>query len=226
MSLQDTYHATIGSQHLELPIADLSDDLSIALLISVDHGVAFSAQAGRDLAGALADVDIDVVVSVATMGIPLAIETSRALGLDDYVILHKTKKIHLADGHSVAVKSITTNAEQRLILDRARTHKVEGKRVAIVDDVISTGGSISAALQLVRHVGGHPVALGCMVTEGSEWRDALGDDEVLVRSLGKIPIFHRASDGTLVEDWQGDLGQVGEHEARAERPGLRRRPMP
>jgi len=208
MSRQDTYLATVGSQRLELPIADLSDDLSIALLISVDHGVAFSAQAGQDLAAALGGIDIDVVVSVATMGIPLAIETSRALGLDDYVILHKTKKIHLADGHSVAVKSITTSAEQRLILDRARAHKVENKRVAIVDDVISTGGSISAALQLVRKVGGIPVALGCMVTEGTEWKDVLGDDAGLVRSLGKIPIFHRDADGSLVEDWQGDLGEL------------------
>ena len=73
--------------------------------------------------------------------------------------------------------------------------------MAIVDDVISTGGSISAALRLVRRVGGVPVALGCMVTEGAEWRDALGDDAQLVVSLGAIPLFRRTSDGSLCEVW-------------------------
>jgi adenine phosphoribosyltransferase len=201
MTTQDTYLATVGSQTLELPIADLSEDLSIALLISVDHGVAFSRRCGIDLAALLADRAIDVVASVATMGIPLAIETTRALGLDDYVILHKTKKIHLADGYFEPVTSITTDGEQRLILDRARAHRLEGKRVAVVDDVISTGGSISAALRLVRQVGAEVVALGCMVSEGSGWRDVLGSDADLVCTLGSIPIFHREPGGALREDW-------------------------
>jgi len=195
------YLATVGTQSLGLPVVDLSEEVSIALLISVDHGVAFSEVAGRDLAALLASHEIEVVVSVATMGIPLAIETTRALGLDDYVILHKTNKIHLAEGEREPVRSITTDAEQCLIFDTARLHAIRGKRVAIVDDVISTGGSIGAALRLVRRVGGVPVALGCMVTEGSEWRDALGDDAQLVVSLGAIPLFRRTSDGSLCEVW-------------------------
>ena len=133
------------------------------------------------------------------MGIPLAIETTRALGLDDYVILHKTQKIHLADGEWEYVRSITTDANQRLLFDRARIAAVAGKRVAIVDDVISTGASIVAALKLVRKVGGEPVALGCLVTEGEGWRESLGQDAELVRSLGAIPLFHWSEDGRLVE---------------------------
>ena len=199
--MHNTYLTKVGSQTLDLPVVDLSDALTIALLITVDHGVSFAATAGEELAAQLKDLDIDIIVSVATMGSPLAIETTRALDLDDYVILHKTQKIHLADGEWEAVRSITTDANQRLLFDRARIGAVKGKRVAIVDDVISTGGSIVAALKLVRKVGGEPVALGCLVTEGSAWQASLGEDAGLVRSLGSIPLFHRDADGCLVEDW-------------------------
>lgn len=203
MSTKVSYLTQVGSQSLGLPVIDLSSSLSIALLISVDHGVGFSETAGRELAAKLDGRGIEIVVSVATMGIPLAIETTRALGLDDYVILHKTKKIHLADGEAEPVRSITTDREQSLLFDKARLHAVRGRRVAIVDDVISTGGSICAALRLVRRVGGLPVALGCLVTEGSGWKDALGDDSDLVVALGQIPLFHRDDNGDLVEDWDG-----------------------
>jgi len=200
MPSKDTYQATVGSQVLDLPVVDLSSTLTIALLITVDHGVHFAETAGIELAAELNDLNVDIIVSVATMGIPLAIETTRALGLDDYVILHKTQKIHLADGEWEAVKSITTDADQRLLFDRARISAVQGKRVAIVDDVISTGGSIVAALRLVRKVGGEPVALGCLVTEGDAWKTALGADAALVRPLGSIPLFHRDDLGNLVNE--------------------------
>jgi adenine phosphoribosyltransferase len=199
--MNNTYVTQVGSQTLTLPVVDLSEALTIALLITVDHGVSFARIAGEELAMQLSDLKIDIIVSVATMGIPLAIETTRALNLDDYVILHKTQKIHLADGEWETVKSITTDANQRLLFDRARIAAVKGKRVAIVDDVISTGGSIVAALKLVRKVGGEPVALGCLVTEGSAWKASLGEDAELVHSLGSIPLFHREGDGSLIEDW-------------------------
>ena len=60
-----------------------------------------------------------------------------------------------------------------------------------------------AALRLVRRVGGLPVALGCMLTEGEQWRAALGDDAALVRSLGSIPVFARGDEGSLSEVWDG-----------------------
>jgi len=198
-----TYETTVGSQIRSLPVVPLSDELAIALLITVDHGVAFSAQAGRDLGEILAPLGIEVVVSVATMGIPLAIEASRALGIDDYVILQKTPKIHLADAISEQVTSITTTARQRLLFDRARVGVVKGRRVALIDDVVSTGASVRAALSLIRRVGGDPVAIGALLTEASAWRAALGSDAELVHALGAVPLFRRAPGGTLLEDWQG-----------------------
>lgn len=193
----------IGTQRVELPIVSLSDKLALALLITVDMGVEFMSQAGKELADILSAYDVDIVATVATMGIPLAVEVTRHLGLDQYVILHKTPKIHLADAVSEPVRSITTDAEQRLLFDRARIKDVANKRVAIVDDVISTGASTGAALRLLRRIGADVTAIGTLVTEASLWRSALGEDAQMVRALGSIPVFRPDGSGGLVEDWNG-----------------------
>ncbi len=198
-----TFSVEIGSQRVELPIVSLSEQLALALLITVDMGVEFMSQAGAELADIIRPYDVDIVATVATMGIPLVVEVTRHLGLDQYVILHKTPKIHLADAVSEPVRSITTDAEQRLLFDRARIKDVKGKRVAIVDDVISTGASTGAALRLLRGVGADIVAIGTLVTEASLWREALGVDAHKVRALGSIPVFRPDGSGGLVEDWAG-----------------------
>jgi adenine phosphoribosyltransferase len=201
MAADRTYRTRVGSQEIELPVVAIAEDLAIALLISVDHGIEFAARAGRELAEQLAPFGPEIVVSVATMGIPLAIEVTRALGLDDYLILHKTPKIHLGDSLAEPVRSITTDAVQRLRMDPARAKVVEGRRVAVVDDVVSTGASLLAALNLLRRVGAEPVVVGTLVTEASGWREALGADAELVRALGSIPVFLRLPDGQLEEFW-------------------------
>ena len=127
-----TYSVDIGSQHLDLPIVSLNDSLALALLITVDVGVAFMAKAGEELAAVLKPYDVDIVATVATMGIPLAVEVTRHLGLDQYVVLHKTPKIHLADAISEKVRSITTDADQRLLFDRARVKDVEAIRHSLL----------------------------------------------------------------------------------------------
>jgi len=198
-----TYAVDIGSQAVSLPLAALSDSLSLALLITVDMGVEFMRRAGEELADLLRPYEVDIVATVATMGIPVAIEVTRALGLDQYVILHKTPKIHLANAVSEPVRSITTNADQRLLFDRARISDVAGQRVAIVDDVISTGASTGAALRLLRRVGADVVAIGTLVTEASLWQTALGEDAARVHALGSIPLFRPGANGELVEDWRG-----------------------
>ncbi len=198
-----TFPVEIGTQRVELPIVSLSDKLALALLITVDMGVEFMSQAGKELADILRAYEVDIVATVATMGIPLAVEVTRHLGLDQYVILHKTPKIHLADAVSEPVRSITTDADQRLLFDRARIKDVQDKRVAIVDDVISTGASTGAALRLLRRIGADVTAIGTLVTEASLWRSALGEDAQMVRSLGSIPVFRPDGSGGLVEDWNG-----------------------
>ena len=198
-----TYSVEIGTQRVDLPVVSLSDQLALALLITVDMRVKFMSKAGEELADVLRPYDVDIVATVATMGIPVAVEVTRHLGLDQYVILHKTPKIHLADAVAEPVRSITTNADQRLLFDRARIKDVEGWRVAIVDDVISTGASTGAALRLLRGVGANIVAIGTLVTEASLWREALGEDALMVRALGSIPVFRPDGSGGLIEDWVG-----------------------
>jgi adenine/guanine phosphoribosyltransferase-like PRPP-binding protein len=198
-----TYSVEIGTQRVDLPVVSLSDQLALALLITVDMGVEFMSRAGEELADILRPYGVDIVATVATMGIPLVVEVTRHLGLDQYVILHKTPKIHLEDAVAEPVRSITTNAVQRLLFDRARIKDVAGKRVAIVDDVISTGASTGAALRLLRGIGAEVVVIGTLVTEASLWRSALGDDAQMVRALGSIPVFRPDGSGGLVEDWIG-----------------------
>ena len=198
-----TYSVEIGTQRVELPIVSLSETLALALLITVDMGVEFMSRAGEELADVLRAYDVDIVATVATMGIPVAVEVTRHLGLDQYVVLHKTPKIHLADAVSEPVRSITTDVDQRLLFDRARIKDVQGKRVAIVDDVISTGASTGAALRLLRSIGANIVAIGTLVTEASLWRTSLGEDASKVRALGSIPVFRPDGSGGLVEDWVG-----------------------
>jgi adenine/guanine phosphoribosyltransferase-like PRPP-binding protein len=192
-----TYRATVGSQVVDLPIVRLDDDLAIALLISVDLGVAFCERAAAELVERLDDLDVEVVASVATMGIPVALEVTRRLGLDEYVILHKTPKIHLADAVAEPVRSITTAVDQRLLLDRRRIPAVRGRRVALIDDVVSSGASAAAALRLLRGVGAAPVAVGAIVTEGRLWETTLGEDAALVRALGTLPLFAPRPDGSF-----------------------------
>ncbi|MGH9303218.1 MAG: phosphoribosyltransferase family protein [Acidimicrobiales bacterium] len=196
-----SYRVRVGSQEVDLPLVRVAPETLIALLISVDHGVAFAEKAGSELAELIAPFEVDVVASVATMGIPLAIEVTRSLGLDDYVILHKTPKVHLADAVTEPVRSITTAADQRLLFDRARLSAVRSRRIAVVDDVISTGGSSRAALRLIRRVGGDPVVFGALLTEGWQWRATLGEDAARVRSLGEIPLFREHADGSIEEQW-------------------------
>ncbi|WP_232304070.1 phosphoribosyltransferase family protein [Pseudofrankia sp. DC12] len=196
-----TYRATVGSQEIDLPLTPISDDLTVALLMTIDVGLTFIRQAGADLAALLAPSRPEVVVSAATLGIPVAIEVSRALGLDDYVILQKTPKAHLADALTEPLQSITTGVPQRLLLDRARVPAVAGRRVALVDDVIATGGSIAASLRLLRAVGADVVTIGALLVEGSGWGPALGDDAALVTALGRIPVFRPTSGGALAEHW-------------------------
>jgi adenine/guanine phosphoribosyltransferase-like PRPP-binding protein len=191
----DRYRVGIGSQTVDLPLVPIGPDTAISLLMTIDWGVAFMARAGAELADLLRGDSPEMVASAATLGIPVAIEVSRALGLDDYLILQKTPKIHLADALAEPLSSITTGQPQQLLLDRARVPAVKGKRVVLVDDVVATGGSMAASLRLLRAAGADVVAIGTLLAEGAGWRAQLGTDSELVRYLGVIPGFRRAPGG-------------------------------
>lgn len=186
------YSVSIAGKEESLPIVAINEHIAIALMITVDLGVAFGERAGRALAALLAPARPDIVLGAATMGIPVAIEVSRALGLDRYVIAQKSPKIHLGDALVSKLKSITSAGEQKLLLDRRSVPLIAGRRVAAVDDVISTGSSMKALTHLVRQCGGEVVAIGLVLDEGEDWKKTLDADAALVRTLGHIPVFRIA----------------------------------
>ena len=189
--MTSTYSARLGTQMIDLPLVEVAPDVAIALFITFDNGIEKLAVAGRELADRLEDLRPDVVATNATCGIPVAIEVSRALGLDDYLVLQKTPKIHLSDALVEPLTSITTDTDQALRLDRARRPLVDGRRVVLVDDVISTGSSVAAGTRLLRAAGADVVGIGLLFDEGSDWCAELGDDAALVASLGHLPVFRR-----------------------------------
>jgi adenine/guanine phosphoribosyltransferase-like PRPP-binding protein len=192
----DRYPVQVGSQHVQLPLVPVTADLAIALIMSIDMPLSFIDQAGVELAALLRPYQPAVVVTAATLGIPVAWATAKALGLDTVIVLQKTNKIHLADALVEPLTSITTSGTQVLRLDRARIPELAGgTKTAFVDDVISTGGSAAAALRLIAAAGGRVCCSGTLLTEGTAYRTKLGAAaaDTLV-SLGSIPVFRPAAD--------------------------------
>jgi len=191
-----TYTVDIAGEPVTLPIVAINDKLAISLLMVIDMGVQFGERIGKALAAKLGPLKPDIVVGAATLGIPVVIEVSRALGLDQYVIAQKSPKIHLADALVQEVQSVTTASKQRLMLDRRSVPLLAGRRVVVVDDVVATGSSLAATLTLVRSAGGNMVGAGVILTEGHDWEKTLGPDARLVQGLGHIPQFALAGDKT------------------------------
>ncbi len=195
----ETHRTKIAGHTFDLPIIQLNDRRAIALLMVIDMGVRFGDIVGDAIARHFAPLEPDIVVGSATLGIPIAIEVTRRLGKDRYVILQKSPKFHLAEAMVEEVRSITTAVPQRLLLDRRSISLLHGKRVLIVDDVVATGSSMAAAIRLVRRAGGEVMGAGVILTEGHAWRSALGKDTELITSLGHIPQFD-ILDGAAVPD--------------------------
>lgn len=174
---------------VDLPILALRPHLAISLMTVIDMGVRFGAHVGARLAERLAPLRPDILVGTATLGIPVAIEATRALGLDHYVILQKSPKLHLADALIEPISSITSRGEQSLLLDRRSVPRLKGRRVVVVDDVVASGSSLKGSLTLTRRAGAELVGIGVILTEGHGWRAALGPDAGLVQALAHIPQF-------------------------------------
>ncbi|MEL4071638.1 phosphoribosyltransferase family protein [Ochrobactrum sp. GPK 3] len=179
----------VAGRKVDLPIVPINPNFAISLMMVIDLGVRFGEHVGKALAEKLVPLKPDVIVGAATLGIPVAIEVSRALGLDDYVVLQKSPKIHLGDALVQTISSITSKGEQRLLLDRQAIPLLKGKRVVVVDDVVASGSSLKGSVELVRKAGGEVVGIGVILTEAKDWQAMLGDDVKLLHSLAHIPQF-------------------------------------
>jgi adenine/guanine phosphoribosyltransferase-like PRPP-binding protein len=184
-----TYTVDIAGEPVTLPIVPINQKLAISLLMVIDMGVRFGERIGQALADHLRPYKPDIIVGAATLGIPVVIEVSRALGLDQYVIAQKSPKIHLADALVQELESVTSTGRQRLMLDRRSVPLLAGRRVAVVDDVVATGSSLAATIALARAAGAQIVGAGVILTEGHDWKNKLGADASLIHGLGYIPQF-------------------------------------
>lgn len=130
--------------------------------------------------------EFDVIVTAESKGIPLAYEMARQVGNGmKYIVARKMPKLYMKDPVSVDVRSITTDADQKLWLDKNEADSIKGKRILIVDDVISTGESLVALEKLVGYAGGNIVGKATVLAEG----DAAKRDDIIF--LEELPLFFK-----------------------------------
>lgn len=182
------HHMRIAGLERDLPICPVSDTLSIAGFVIFGDPELTVACAKELLAKA---PEYDYLITAEAKGIPLAHEMARQNGDKKYFLARKSPKLYMRNILSVAVKSITTAKEQHLYLDGADAELMKGKRILLVDDVISTGESLSALEALVEKAGGIICGRMAILAEG----DAQERDDLVY--LEKLPLFH--PDGTLME---------------------------
>ena len=158
-----TYTLNIAGLKRELPIIKLSYDLSIASFVILGD-----TEIVRKTAPIIAKKlpEVDFIVTAEAKGIPLAYEISRVLNLNEYVVARKSVKAYMEEPIEVEVNSITTTNSQKLYLNNQDAKKIKGKRVALVDDVISTGQSLKALERLVEKAGGKVLAKAAILAEG------------------------------------------------------------
>lgn len=180
------YEMTIAGINHRLPICRVTDDLYIGAFV-VFGNAALTVACARELLKAAPEYDY--VITAEAKGIPLAHEMARQNGDERYFIARKYPKLYMTGVFETEVKSITTDKVQKLYLDAAEAEAMKGKKILIVDDVISTGESLYALQKLVEQAGGIIAGRMAVLAEGS----AQNRDDIIF--LEPLPVFN--SDGTV-----------------------------
>ncbi|WP_394022696.1 phosphoribosyltransferase family protein [Anaerococcus martiniensis] len=175
----DYYKLKICGLERDLPIIKISDDLKIASFVLLGDAE-LAEKAGYELSK---KIDADIILTAEAKGIELAHEIARNLEEKFFIVARKSEKSCMHNPVSVEVNSITTANTQKLFLDFKDAEKIKGKRVALVDDVISTGQSIAALEALVEKAGGKVVQKLAILAEG----DAADREDIIF--LEKLPLF-------------------------------------
>ncbi len=176
------YEITIGGVKRQLPLCALADDLYIAGFVTTGDPE-LSEAAAKELLPKLPEHDY--MITAEAKGIPVTHELAKLMGNKRYILARKAPKLYMTGVFSVDVRSITTARAQKLYLDTAEADLIRGKRVLIVDDVVSTGESLYGLEQLVLSAGGNIVGKACILAEG----DAADRDDVIY--LEKLPLFNK-----------------------------------
>ncbi len=172
---------TIAGLKRDLPICRVTDELYIGAFVIFGDVELTCACAAELLKIAPA---YDYIITAESKGIPLAYEMARQAGDAKWLLARKGAKLYMQNVFSVEVKSITTEKVQRLYLDGADAALMKGKRILIVDDVISTGESLRALEELVAQAGGNIVGRMAILAEGE------AQDRKDIQYLEKLPVFN------------------------------------
>ena len=174
------YKMNVAGLDRDLPLCPLNDKLMIGAFV-IFGDMELTTACAQALVERIPEHD--VMITAESKGIPLICEMSRLLGNERYVLARKAPKLYMRDVLSVEVRSITTDHKQTLCLDGGDAEYMKGKRVVIVDDVISTGESLRALETLVEKAGGNIVGRMAILAEG----DATKRGDIIY--LEKLPLF-------------------------------------
>lgn len=181
--MQLYHHMKIAGLERDLPICRVNDSLYIAgFVIFGDPELTVAA------ASALLEkipYEYDYMMTAEAKGIPLIHEMARQSGAKKYFLARKVPKLYMTGVFEVSVKSITTAKEQTLYLDIADAEMIRGKKILLVDDVISTGESLSALEALVEKAGGIVSGRCSILAEGD------AQDRNDLTYLEKLPVFNK-----------------------------------
>lgn len=179
--MAEYYTMKIAGLKRKLQMFAVSDTLDIAGFI-IFGDVELTVAGCKELLGKVPE--FDVILTPEAKSIPIAYEMARQSG-KPYIVARKGVKVYMGSPIKVSVRSITTQKEQNLYLGESDVEMLKGKRVLIVDDVISTGESLSAVRELVKTAGGIEAASCAFLAEG----DASQRDDIIY--LEKLPLFFK-----------------------------------
>lgn len=180
-----TYEMHVAGLTRQLPLCPISDTLMIGAFVIFGDVELTCACAAELLKIA---PEFDYMVAPEAKAIPLVHEMARQGGRNEYFLVRKSPKLYMDGVFEAVDRSITTEGEQKLYMDGADAKKIRGKRILILDDVISTGGSLAAVERLVEQAGGIVAGRMAILAEG----DAAKRDDILF--LERLPLF--SADGT------------------------------
>ncbi len=180
--MTEYYTIKIAGLERKLPLCPLNEDLNIAGFVIL--GDWEMAEACAKLLAEKAP-QYDYLITAESKGIPLVNEMAKLKGDKKYFVARKEEKLYMTEPISVSVKSITTDWIQTLCIDRLDAEQMKGKRILLIDDVISTGASIYALEELVKAAGGIVCGRMTILAEG----DAADRDDIIY--LEKLPLFDK-----------------------------------
>ena len=183
-----TYEMDVAGLKRELPLCRVTDDLYIGAFVMFGD-VELTVHCAAELLKRAPEYDY--LIAPEAKAIPLLYEMARQSGAEKYFIARKGAKAYMSGVFEVEVRSITTMHIQKLVIDKADAEMINGKRILILDDVISTGESLHAMEELVKRAGGIIAGKMAVLAEG----DAYNRSDII--TLGKLPLFN--ADGTPKE---------------------------